>query len=188
MSEACCGGTCEPTAAPTSAVDPSSRHAGMLPVVAAGLLIVAGGGLSWLANPAAAIACFAVSIAASIRQPGTRAVRSLRRGVLDINVLMVVAVVGAMILGEWFEAASVVWLFGIAQWMESWSLGRARRAVRQLLTLAPATASVRRGDGEEEERPVEAVRSARSSSSGLVGGFHWTGAWLPAIRPSTRVP
>src|SRR5690606_12543576 len=89
----------------------------------------------------------------------------------DINVLMVVAVAGAMLLGEWLEAAAVVWLFGVAQWLEARSLGRARRAIRQLMTLAPRTACVSRDD-VERELPVEDV---------VVGD-------LVIVRPGGRVP
>ncbi|MDA1142159.1 MAG: heavy metal translocating P-type ATPase [Planctomycetota bacterium] len=58
----------------------------------------------------------------------------------DMNLLMVVAVIGAMALGEWFEAGTVSFLFAFALLLESWSVGRARRAIESLLDLAPATA------------------------------------------------
>jgi Cd2+/Zn2+-exporting ATPase len=57
-------------------------------------------------------------------------VDSAQKRVLDINVLMVIAVVGAIALNEWFEAATVVWLFGVAQEIEWFSLERAVRFVR----------------------------------------------------------
>ena len=76
---------------------------------------------------------------------------------LDINVLMVVAVIGAVALGEWFEAAAVVWLFGLAQELEWFSLERARNAIRSLMAVAPAVARVRR-DGQLREVPVADVR------------------------------
>ncbi len=52
----------------------------------------------------------------------------MRTRVLDINVLMVIAVAGAAALGDWLEAATVVWLFGVAQWLEVRSIDRARNA------------------------------------------------------------
>ena len=57
---------------------------------------------------------------------------------------MVIAVVGAVALNEWFEAATVVWLFGVAQEIEWFSLERARYAIRSLMAIAPAKATVRR--------------------------------------------
>jgi Cd2+/Zn2+-exporting ATPase len=70
--------------------------------------------------------------------------------VLDINVLMLIAVAGAAALGEWLEAAAVVWLFGIAEWLEHQSMARSRRAIRSLMTLAPDVATVRRGEVERD--------------------------------------
>src|SRR4029453_16000613 len=63
---------------------------------------------------------------------------------LDINALMVIAVVGALVLGDWAEAASVVFLFAIAQWLEVRTLGRGRQAIRALIDLSPPEALVRR--------------------------------------------
>src|SRR5690606_6251128 len=54
------------------------------------------------------------------------ALRSLRP---DMNLLMTVAVIGAVAINEWFEAASVTFLFALALLLESWSVGRARRAI-----------------------------------------------------------
>ena len=75
----------------------------------------------------------------------------------NINLLMVIATTGAAIVGEWAEAATVVVLFGVAEWLERWADLRASRATRALLELAPDTARVRRPDGTFEERPVADV-------------------------------
>jgi Cd2+/Zn2+-exporting ATPase len=71
-----------------------------------------------------------------------RALISLRAGSLDINVLMLVAVAGAILLGEWSEGASVVFLFALAQVLETRAMERARGAIRALMDLAPAEATV----------------------------------------------
>jgi len=86
-----------------------------------------------------------------------RAVVSLRAGILDINVLMLFAVAGAMALGEWTEAASVVFLFALAQLLEARAMDRARGAIRALMDLAPAAAIVRRV-GHQQRVPVDEVR------------------------------
>lgn len=68
-----------------------------------------------------------------------------------MNLLMAIAVIGAVAIGEWFEAAVVAFLFALSLALESWSVGRARRAVEALLAIAPPTAHVLSGDGTERE-------------------------------------
>jgi Cd2+/Zn2+-exporting ATPase len=83
-----------------------------------------------------------------------RAVRSARTLRPDMNLLMTVAVVGAMMIGEWLEAATVAFLFALSLLLESWSVGRARRAVQKLMELAPPLARVRDPQtGREREIP-----------------------------------
>ena len=93
-----------------------------------------------------------------------RAVLRLRP---DINLLVTIAAVGASIIGEWVEAATVVFLFGVAEWLEGWADRRARRAVEALLEIAPKTAAIKRGNqfvetpvGEAKIGDVVAVKSA----------------------------
>ena len=77
-----------------------------------------------------------------------RALSAARALSLDINVLMLVAVAGAVAIGEWSEAAAVLFLFALAQLLETRSMERARHAIRALMQLAPAKALVRRGGAE----------------------------------------
>ncbi len=81
---------------------------------------------------------------------------ALRRLRPNINLLMVIAVTGAAVIGEWTEAATVVVLFGVAEWLEGWADRRAQRAVRSLLELTPETARVKNDSGADE-RPVSKV-------------------------------
>lgn len=74
------------------------------------------------------------------------AIRRLRP---EMNLLMFVAVMGAAVIGEWFEAAAVAFLFSLSLLLESWSVGRARRAVAALMDLAPPTVRLRADDGRE---------------------------------------
>src|SRR5690348_4942927 len=67
---------------------------------------------------------------------------------LDINVLMMIAAAGAVALGQWSEAAAVVFLFAVAQALEVRTLERARQAIRALLDLTPVEAIVRDDRGE----------------------------------------
>lgn len=79
------------------------------------------------------------------------AARALRP---DMNLLMVIAVAGAVGIGEWFEAATVTFLFALSLLLESWSVGRARRAIAQLLDLAPPIVRLKFDTGEEREVPA----------------------------------
>jgi Cd2+/Zn2+-exporting ATPase len=69
---------------------------------------------------------------------------------------MTVAVIGAAIIGEWAEAAAVTFLFGLSEYLEAFSVQRARYAIESLMQLTPQTALLKRGDAFEEV-PVEQV-------------------------------
>lgn len=75
----------------------------------------------------------------------------------DMNLLMTIAVAGAVGIGEWFEAATVAFLFAVSLALESWSVGRARRAVAALMDLTLPMARWLRPDGREEEVPPAQV-------------------------------
>ena len=72
---------------------------------------------------------------------------ALLRGKLNINALMAVAVTGAFAIGQWPEAAMVMALYAIAEWIEGKAVDRARNAIKGLLDLAPAQALMRNADG-----------------------------------------
>lgn len=86
-----------------------------------------------------------------------KALRAISRRRADMHLLMVVAVLGAVVIGEYFEAAAVAFLFAVSLALEAWSIGRARRAIAALLALTPGTARVLHQDGSEELLPVESV-------------------------------
>ena len=91
---------------------------------------------------------FAIALSAGLPLTVPRAWRSLRLQSLDINVLMLVAVAGAILLGQWSEGAAVVFLFALAQALEARTLERARTAVRSLMALTPAEVLLRDPAGD----------------------------------------
>ncbi len=94
-----------------------------------------------------------------------------RQGILDINILMTIAAVGAMIIGEWEEGALVTFLFALGNSLESYTMDRARSAIRSLMDLSPSEATLL--DGDRQERvPVEKLK---------------IGAHI-LIRPGERIP
>jgi Cd2+/Zn2+-exporting ATPase len=98
-----------------------------------------------------------LTIASGGIQPVRRAFSALKLRTFDMHVLMTVAVIGALAIGEWLEGATVVFLFALAQYLESRSMDRARRAIRALMDLTPQTASVLRSSGEQRVA-AESVR------------------------------
>jgi len=108
------------------------------------------------AFPVPAIALYVVAVLTGgwfIFPKAWYSLKSLRP---DMNLLMTVAVAGALGIGEYFEAATVAFLFAVALLLESWSVGRARRAIAALMDLSPPKARCVAGD-RVEEVPVAEV-------------------------------
>ncbi|MDL2207144.1 heavy metal translocating P-type ATPase [Desulfovibrio sp. OttesenSCG-928-M16] len=76
---------------------------------------------------------------------------------LNINALMSVAVTGAVIIGQYPEAAMVMVLFNLSEAIEAKALDRARNAIKNLLALAPEKATVLRSDGAWIEMDIRQV-------------------------------
>jgi Cd2+/Zn2+-exporting ATPase len=107
--------------------------------------------------PLVEIGLFAAAILFGVWLVAPKAWSSARRLSPDMNLLMVVAVAGAIALGEFFEAATVAFFFSLSLYLESWSVGRARNAVSALLDLAPPTARIIHDDGSEADVPAANV-------------------------------
>jgi Cd2+/Zn2+-exporting ATPase len=82
-----------------------------------------------------------------------KGIRAARVLALDMNFLMTVAIVGAVLIGEYTEAAAIAFLFALAELLESYSVDRARASVEALMELAPDTATVIR-NGQESKIPA----------------------------------
>jgi Cd2+/Zn2+-exporting ATPase len=82
--------------------------------------------------------------------------QALRHRRLEMNVLMTTAAIGALGIGDWAEAASAMFLFSLAQYLEARTMDRARHAIRKLLDLSPKEATVLSESGESRV-PVERV-------------------------------
>jgi Zn2+/Cd2+-exporting ATPase len=120
---------------------------------------------------AAFLACLlAVAFGWTVLVP--RAYSSLVTRSVDMNVLMLVAISGALALGDLLEAASVVFLFTFGGWLESRALARTRSSIHDLMELAPQLARVIAADGSASEVSLDSV---------AVGA-------LVQVRPGERVP
>jgi Zn2+/Cd2+-exporting ATPase len=100
-----------------------------------------------------------------------RGLASIVQRYLDINILMLVAVAGSLAIDAWAEASSIVFLFSIAELLESYSVIRARGSISELVALSPKEATVKIGE-REERKPAEALRVGE----------------IVIIRPGERVP
>jgi len=132
---------------------PRERRAQL--TVVSGLLIVAG-----FAAQAAALSVapwfFALAMIAGGAYVARAAFYSLRARQVDMNVLMTLAALGAVAIGEWAEAALVVFLFGLGTVLQVATLERTRRAIRSLMELTPPTVTLFL-DGAEVVRPASEV-------------------------------
>lgn len=129
----------------------------------AGVLAIASEATHWFGAPEWISACLAI---AAIIACGSSTFRkgwiAVRHGALNINALMSIAVTGALVIGQWPEAAMVMVLFTIAELIEARSLDRARRAIGDLVALAPDRVTVQSPDGQwVEQRAAEVVIGAR---------------------------
>jgi Cd2+/Zn2+-exporting ATPase len=82
---------------------------------------------------------------------------SLREGRIDIDLLMILAAIGAVIVGAPFEGAMLLFLFSLSNVLQDYALGRTRRAIEALMELRPAQATIWRA-GEIITLPIEEVR------------------------------
>jgi Cd2+/Zn2+-exporting ATPase len=135
----------------------AARRVRTVLLATSGLTLAAGLAAEWSGAPALVPGfLYAGSVLAGVPLTARKAWQALRVGALDINVLMLAATSGAIALGEWSEAASVVFLFALAQTLEARTLERARLAVRALMELTPNEALVRDANGERRV-PVDAL-------------------------------
>jgi Cd2+/Zn2+-exporting ATPase len=154
----------------------------LLSTVASGICLGAAFVADWLqSGPALGRVLYAAALGAGGWMAARKAARAILARRLDMNVLMTVAVVGAIAIGQWDEAATVAFLFALAQLLETYSLDRARQAVRRLLGVTPTEATVRR-TGRRRVSSWRRCAPARRFSSDRVSGSRWTASCGPESR------
>ncbi|MFQ5707967.1 MAG: heavy metal translocating P-type ATPase [bacterium] len=133
---------------------------GLLLGIGLGLKFVAGNPVllefSWGNFAAATIFYFAAIVfgAFFFSREGWAAIRNLK---FNMDFLMSLAIVGACIIGEYVEAASLAFLFSLAELLEGYAVERARNSLRALMNLAPEVATVKR-NGQEVTIPVAEIK------------------------------
>src|SRR5208337_1769916 len=165
--DACAAGICA-----TKGESVWEKHGRLFSCAASGLLLMAafvfqalhrGNIFAALAGKSAGAPIFAVVLYFSAILAGgwlifPKALYAARKLKPDMNLLMTVAVLGAIGLGEWLEAASVSFLFSLALLLESWSVTKAKREITALLDITPPRARfICPDDGNIEEKPVDEI-------------------------------
>ncbi len=119
---------------------------------------VCGEAMSHHVFPLISIILYIISMIFSVWYIIPKVFMSVKHLRLDMNVLMTLAMAGAVVIGQWFEAATVVFLFALAQLLEAWSVGKAGKAIEALMELSPPMARyLCPHDGDILEKPVSEV-------------------------------
>jgi Zn2+/Cd2+-exporting ATPase len=144
------------------------------------LVLVVAAGVLWAGSLAAGLVWGGGGVSAGLaigaivvggRYIVPRGLEAARSRSLDMNFLMSLAAFGALVIGEYQEAATAMFLFALAQLLEARSMDRARHAVRALMELSPAEATVMRGG-----------REARVAASSVAAGE------VVVVRPGEKIP
>jgi Cd2+/Zn2+-exporting ATPase len=84
-----------------------------------------------------------------------QSIKALIKFEINVDVLMILAAIGAAILDNWLEGAILLFLFSLSNTLQDYAMGRSRRAIQSLMKLRPDKALVRNADGSETYRAVE---------------------------------
>ncbi|MES3630237.1 MAG: heavy metal translocating P-type ATPase [Longimonas sp.] len=117
--------------------------------------MVAGGLLDWLDGPAGPMwVAFAAAYVFGGWEGAKASIQSLRKGTVDIDILMMLAALGALVINAPFEGAMLLFLFSLSEVLQDYAMGRSRRAIHELMALRPDEAEVVRSDGSTETQPL----------------------------------
>ncbi|MFF0341290.1 heavy metal translocating P-type ATPase [Kribbella sp. NPDC004875] len=153
MADACCATDAESAHEKTTATPPAAvwQVRELQAAAVAGVLLLAA---LFLPEDAARIAeLAALVVGAATFAPGT--LRALFRGRIGVGLLMTLAAVGAVALGNYGEAATLAFLFSVAEGLEGYAVARTQHGLRALLTLVPLSATVQRAGAEVVVGPEE---------------------------------
>ncbi|UOQ87529.1 cadmium-translocating P-type ATPase [Gracilibacillus salinarum] len=136
----------------------AKSHNEYRPIVFSGILIALGFiGSFTILSPIISTLLYAIAMVISGYKPVKSAFFAVKSRSLDMNVLMSAAAIGAAIIGEWFEGATVVWLFALGTALQNQSIEKTRKSIQNLMELAPAEAWIKVGS-ELKKKPVEDIR------------------------------
>ncbi|WP_394327722.1 heavy metal translocating P-type ATPase [Natronobacterium haloterrestre] len=148
------------------------KHRQPAVVAASGSLFAVGWAVGYFHDlPRASAALMILAAAVGGYDVAKKAYYTLRSRTVGINTLVTLAAIGAIVIGEYWEAAAVVFLFALGNYLEARTMGKTRSALEELLEMTPDTAVVRR-DGETVEVPAREVEEGETV----------------VVKPGTKVP
>jgi Zn2+/Cd2+-exporting ATPase len=126
-------------------------------IISSGMLIALGyiGSLNDISTWMSTI-LYAIALVINGFKPIKSAFYAIKSRSLDMNVLMSAAAIGAALIGQWIEGATVVWLFAIGNLLQTKSIERTRNSIRNLMDLTPPEAWIQVGKNIIK-RPVEEI-------------------------------
>lgn len=138
-----------------------ARHRKAAALLASGLLLALAGGFHLLGWEVGQNGSLLLASAISGWTIAVKALQALRLRVFSIELLVTIAMIGAVILGEYVEAAAVAFLFRLGAYLEAITLGKTRSALKALIDQAPAEAIVLRDGAQVKVLASEVVRGDR---------------------------
>ncbi|MGW5745349.1 heavy metal translocating P-type ATPase [Amycolatopsis sp. NPDC003861] len=159
MSDLCCGPDDDHTEPHTTAEPETQQRIWQIPEIrlagVAGVLLLGGFIAGWLGWPPGktGLHLAAAAVGGWTFVPGT--LRALAKQRIGVGTLMTIALIGALLLGQFAEAAMLAFLFSISEALEDYSLSRTQRGLRALLALVPDTVRVLRGENETTIPPSQ---------------------------------
>jgi len=151
--DACCGPSASSAVTSSAGEEaevrpPWWRDSALLPSALSGVFLGAGYVFEWTGLPVPAVVLQWVALLAGAYTFVPGAIRRLLRGRLGVGLLMMIAAIGAVLLGHVGEAATLAFLFSLAEALEDRAMDRAKEGLRALLSLIPETVRVSRLNGD----------------------------------------
>lgn len=130
------------------------------------------GELTGLASPESVRWFYLVSYLSGGYYGAKQSAQALLQGKLNVDILMILAAIGAAVIDSWLEGAILLFLFSLSNSLEHYAMGRSRREIESIMKLRPDRALLRKSDGREESVPVEDLAPGD----------------LIVVRPGERIP
>ncbi|KGL39543.1 cadmium-translocating P-type ATPase [Listeria sp. SHR_NRA_18] len=129
------------------------RNIELIAAILSGLLILAGWMIPETAGtPYIFLSAFIIGGFAKAKEGITSTIRTKK---LNVELLMIIAAIGASIIGYWLEGAILIFIFSLSGALETYTMNKSTREISNLLQMQPVTASLLKKDNTTTKVPVE---------------------------------